>query len=164
MKRFFIVIIFLLFATVSAETIKAGITKEYIPEGFFGSWGVISKLSSSNNPTIFNMESRDVWMLSGYGNVLVLQNLQSGARSEILIKEKTKDGKTLKFEREKTSKDGNKKVVYKEKIEFILMGNMFSGSDIYTVEQYDAKNVQIKKDTATYNISGVKISGSTPNE
>ena len=67
--------------------LKGGVVEEYIPEGFFGSWAVISKLESSNNPMYFNYESRDIWTLSGYDNVLILENLQSGAWGKIIVKE-----------------------------------------------------------------------------
>jgi len=152
----------LLMLTANAEALKGGVVEEYIPEGFFGSWGVISKLQKATTPEMFNFESRDVWMLSGYGNILILENLESGARSEIIIKEKSLDGKTLKFQREKTVKENNKKIIYRETVEFVLFGNNFKGTDNYTVEKYDFKGNQIKHDTANYTISGVRISGTNP--
>ena len=162
MKRIFIILCMFFCLSANAETLKGGLSEDYIPTGFFGSWGVISKLSSSNNPVMFNYESRDVWMLSGYGNVLVLENLESGARSEITIKDKTHDGKTLKFVREKTVQEGGKKVVYKEIVSFVLYGNNFSGTDDFIVERYDTENKLEKKDSAKYSISGVRISGTNP--
>ena len=111
---------------------------------------------------MFNFESRDVWMLSGYGNILILENLESGARSEMLLKEKSIDGKTLKFQREKTVKDSVKKIIYKENVEFVLSGDNFRGIDSYTVEKYDSKGNKIKTDSADYTISGVRISGTNP--
>ncbi len=164
MKRIFLVIflICLLVFPVKAESLKGGVSEEYIPKGFFGSWGVISKLDSSNNPTLFNYESRDIWMLSGYGNKLLLENLDSGARSEIIVKDKNKDGKTLKFEREKVTQEGGRKVVYKETVSFMLFGNNFTGTDDFIVERYDSSNELIKKDCAKYSISGVRISGTNP--
>ena len=152
----------MLFLFANAETLKAGVVEEYIPDGFFGSWGVISKLNRATTPEMFNFESKDVWMLSGYGNVLILENLESGARSEMVLKEKSLDGKTLKFQREKTVKDSVKKVIYKENVEFVLSGNNFKGKDSYTVEKYDSKGNKIKSDSADYVISGVRISGTNP--
>ena len=161
MRKFILTLICLMMFGASAQILKGGVSEDYIPSGFFGSWGVISKLDSSNNAAIFNMESRDVWMLSGHGNILVLENLESGARSEIEIKDKNKDGKTLKFERQKTvEKDGNK-VIYREIVEFTLLGNNFSGTDDFIVETYDGINL-IKKDCAKYSVAGVKISGKAP--
>ena len=99
MKKLLFLFLSFLFFFCNAETLKAGIEESYVPAGFYGSWGVISKLKNCTNPDMFNYESRDIWILSGYGNVLILENIESGARSEITIKEKATDGKTLKFER-----------------------------------------------------------------
>ena len=87
MKKILSILVLFLFFSANAQMLKGGVSEDYIPKGFFGSWGVISKLNSSNNPTLFNYESRDVWMLSGYGNTLILENLESGARSEITVKD-----------------------------------------------------------------------------
>ena len=89
MKRFLLVLCSLLFLSVQAQPLRGGVSEDYIPSGFFGSWGVISKLDASNNPSMFNYESRDIWTLSGYDKTLILQNLESGAHSEIVIKDKT---------------------------------------------------------------------------
>ena len=162
MKKILLILFSLLFISVNAEALRGGVTEEYIPEGFFGSWGVISKLNSATTPSMFNYESRDIWMLSGVGNILILENLESGARSEILIREKSLDGKTLRFQREKVVKDSSKKLVYTETVEFILSGNNFKGTDSYTVNQFDLKGNQVKVDKAQYTISGVRISGTNP--
>ena len=162
MKKIILLLFSLLTLTATAESLKGGVVEEYIPDGFFGSWGVISKLKSATTPEMFNYESKDVWMLSGYGNTLILENLESGARSEIIIKEKSLDGKTLKFEREKSVKESNKKIVYTETVEFILSGNNFKGTDNYKVEKFDAKGNKLKTDRAEYTISGIRISGTNP--
>ena len=162
MKKVLLAIISLSFLSASALSLKGGVHEEYIPNGFFGSWGVISKLESSNNPVLFNRESRDIWTLSGHSNILVLQNLESGAHSEITIKDKNKDGKTLKFQREKNVDENGIKIKYKEVVSFELFGNNFSGKDKFIVERYDKNNTLIKKDEATYLIEGVKLSGKSP--
>ena len=146
-----------MFFSANALSLKGGVSEEYIPNAFFGSWGVISKLESSSNPMMFNAQSRDIWTLSGYSNILILQNPQSGAYSEITIKEKNKDGKTLKFQREKNVEENGVKIKYKEEVSFVLLGNIFSGVDKFIVEKYDKNNTLIKKDQATYLIEGVKI-------
>ena len=164
MRKFILLIFSLFFLCADASILKGSVSEEYIPSGFFGSWGVISKLDSSNNPTMFNYQSRDIWTLSGHNNVLVLQNLQSGARSEIRIKDKASDGRTLKFEREKIVKqDDLSKVIYREIVSFRLLGNNFSGTDKFIVEEYDKNNSLIKKNEALYIVEGVKISGEKPN-
>ena len=160
MKKLLIILFCLFCFCANSETLKGGVIEEYIPKGFFGSWGVISKLKSASDPLKFNYESRDIWMLSGSGNILILQNLESGAYSEIEVKEKSIEGKTLKFTREKSVKTKEGKEIHKETIEFILFGNNFSGTDKYSIENYDKNNVFLKGDCATYEIEGVRISGS----
>ena len=163
MKKIFLILISLLFLTTNADVLKGGVSEEYIPKGFFGSWGVISKMSSSNNPVVFNQESRDIWNLSGYDNTLVLENLESGAHSEIKIKEKVSDNRTLKFSRQKEVKTSDGKKIYKETVEFTLLGNNFSGTDDFIIEHYNEENKLIKKDEARYSVAGVRISGQGPN-
>ena len=162
MKKILLILIFFLFLPTQATVLRAGISEEYIPKGFFGSWAVISKLKSSNNPTMFNFESRDIWTLSGHSNVLVLQNLESGARSEIRIKEKATNGKTLKFQREKVIENGEAKVIYREIVEFILSNKNFSGIDKFIVEKYDKQGKLIEKNQANYQVEGVRFSGTNP--
>ena len=163
MKKIFLILISLLFLTVNADLLKGGVSEEYIPKGFFGSWGVISKMNSSNNPIAFNQESRDIWNLSGYDNTLILENLESGAHSEIKIEEKVSDNRTLKFSRQKEIKTADGKKIYKETVEFTLLGNNFSGTDDFIIEYYNEENKLIKKDEARYSVAGVRISGQGPN-
>ncbi|MBR2068554.1 MAG: hypothetical protein IJ877_02210 [Candidatus Gastranaerophilales bacterium] len=160
MKKLLLICVCFLFMFAPAQTLKGGVSEEYIPKGFFGSWGVISKMQSATDPLKFNYESRDIWMLSGYSNVLILQNLESGAYSEIEIKDKSIEGKTLKFERKKSlrTKEGNQ--IHKEVVEFKLSGNNFSGTDKFTIENYDKNNKFKNADCATYAIAGTRISGS----
>lgn len=161
MKKFLLLIFCFLFFSAYSQALKGGVYEEYIPDGFFGSWGVISKLNNSNNPMMFNQESRDIWMLSGYSNILILENLESGAKSQIEIKEKNKDNKTLKFQRQKIVNNKNKKTIYKETVSFVLNGNNFKGEDNFVVEEYQ-DNKLIKNNFANYEIAGVKISGENP--
>ena len=162
MRRILLVLSLFLSLAVQAEPLRGGVSEDYIPSGFFGSWGVISKLDSSNNPSMFNYESRDIWTLSGHDKTLVLQNLQSGAHSEFVVKDKTKDGKTLKFNREKIVQNENGKTLYKETVKFTLYGKNFSGTDKFVVQQYDNENKLIKSNEAIYVVEGVRISGESP--
>jgi len=159
-KVFCIIILFFAFFTPFsfADALKAGVSKEYVPEGFFGSWAVISKIIETNNHGLFNSESKDNWIMSGYSNRLLLQNLGSGARSEIIIKEKSITNKTLKFEREKTvKKSDTKKIVYKETVEFALTNDYnFKGIDNFIVEDWQNGKL-VKRNYAKYKVSGIKI-------
>lgn len=159
MKKFLLTIFCLLLIHTNAEALKGGVVEEYIPKGFFGSWGVISKLKSATDPMKFNYESRDIWTLSGRGNILILQNLESGAYSEIEIKEKSIEGKTLKFNRQKTIKTKEGLQIQKETVEFKLLGKNFSGTDKFIIENYDKNNNFLKSDNAIFEIQGVRISG-----
>ena len=152
----------LFFLNANAQVLKGGVYEEYIPKGFFGSWGVISKLEETNNPELFNYQSKDIWTLSGYNNILILDNLESGATSTIEIENKNKNN-ILKFERKKEKKGNNSKIIYKEIVQFKLNGNNFSGSDDFIVEEYDKNNKLIKQNKAKYHVEGVKISGESPN-
>ena len=163
MKKIVLIVFSFVFLAANAQgLLKGNVSEEYIPKGFFGSWGVISKLNSSNNPTMFNYESRDIWTLSGYSDTLILENLQSGAHSEIKIKDKTKDNRTLEFERQKTVSKNGTKTVYKETVKFTLLGNNFTGTDNFVVETYDENNKLLSKNQASYSVAGVKISGKAP--
>ena len=161
MKKIFLIALSFLFLNAYSMALKGGVSEEYIPKGFFGSWGVISKLKDTNNPNLFNRESRDIWSLSGYNNILFLENFETGAKSQIEIKNKEKD--FLKFERKKEAKTTEGKIIYKETVEFQLLGNRFSGIDKFIVEKYDKKNTLIEHNEATYQVEGTKISGETPN-
>lgn len=162
MKKFIFIFLCFIFFSTNAQTLKAGIEETFVPAGFYGSWGVISKLKNCTNPDIFNFESRDIWILSGYGEVLVLENIESGAKSEIIMKEKNKDGKTLKFERQKTVVNFDEKIIYKETVTFVLNGNNFSGTDNFVIEKYTKKGSLISKNSANYQVEGVKIAGLKP--
>ena len=161
MKKLFLLFFVFITLPLNAQVLRGGVYEEYIPKGFFGSWGVISKLEDTNNPNLFNYQSRDIWTLSGYGNVLILENLESGATSRIEIKNKASDN-ILKFERSKEKKANNTKIIYREIVQFKLNGNNFSGSDDFIVEEYDADNKIKKINKAKYHVEGVKISGNAP--
>lgn len=161
MKKILLLLFSMLFLSAHSMALKGGVSEDYIPKGFFGSWGVISKLKNTNNPSLFNYESRDIWSLSGYNNVLFLENFKTGAKSQIEIKDKEKD--VLKFQRKKEIKTKEGKIIYKETVEFRLLGNRFSGIDKFAVEKYDTKNSLIEQNIATYQVEGTKISGDSPN-
>ena len=159
MKKILLLVFSLLFFTVHAHTLKGGIEESHVPTGFYGTWGVISKLKNCTNPDIFNYESRDIWTLSGYGEILILENLETGARSEIIVKEKNKDGKTLKFQRQKIVNSKDNKIIYKETVRFVLDGSYFSGCDDFVVEKYAKDGSLILTSSANYKIEGTKIAG-----
>lgn len=147
------------FYPIRAEVLRGGAVYDEIPKGFFGVWHVTSKMESSNNPSAFNKLSVDIWNLSGYGNVLILENSITGAKSSIQVEpRKSYDGKSLKFTRVKEEKTGRYKTVQKETPEFVLDGDIFRGFDTYIIEKYE-DNKLISKDIVKYKVVGQKISG-----
>jgi len=143
-----------------AETLKGGAVYDEIPKGFFGTWHVTSKIDYSNNAKMFNPLSVDIWNLSGAGNVLVLENATTGAKSSIQVTSNKGnfDGKTLKFQRTKEKVEGKYKIIQKESPEFVLEGDIFRGFDTFIVEKYE-NNKLISKDIVKYKVIGQKLSG-----
>ena len=97
MRKIFIALVLLFTLNCAqAEVLRATVSKDEIPKGFFGTWHVTSKLSETNNPELFNTISVDIWTLGGYGNTLILENVHTGASSSIQVEsQKNLDGKTL---------------------------------------------------------------------
>lgn len=161
MKKFLLFFIFvLLFLPAGAQTLQGGAVYDEIPRGFFGTWRVFSRMESSNNPSMFNKASVDIWNLSGAGNVLVLENAVTGAKSSIQItpQKGSYDGKTLKFQRVKEETEGKFKYIQRESPEFVLDGDIFRGHDIFIVEKYENGKL-ISKDVVKYVVLGKKLSG-----
>ncbi len=144
-----------------AETLKASASYDEPMKGFFGTWHVTSKIESSNNYSMFNKLSVDIWNLSGHGNVLILENGLTGAKSSIQINGSSDnlDGKKLKFVRVKEYKEGNYKYRHTESPEFILEGNIFRGYDTFKVEKFDLDNKLVSTNIVKYKVVGQKIAG-----
>ncbi len=158
-----VLILFLFFVMnlAQAQTLKGSTTYEESIKGFYGTWHVTSKIESSNNYSMFNKMSVDIWNLSGTGNVLFLENGLTGAKSSIQMEGSLNklDGKTLKFVRTKEYTEGGYKYKHIESPEFTLDKKIFKGYDTFTVEKYDMKGNLISKDTVKYKVIGQKIAG-----
>jgi len=163
MKNVFLIFtfIFLSMTPLSAETLKGGASYDAPFRGFFGTWHVTSKIESSNNYTMFNKMSVDIWNLSGSGRVLILENGLTGAKSSITVDDASiaPNNKQLKFTRVKEFKDGNFKYKHIETPEFTLNGDIFKGFDTFRVEKYDINNKLISVDIVKYKVIGQKIAG-----
>lgn len=157
MKRFIITIIFIIatFAlTVHAETIKAGISLDSVPKGFYGSWQVDAQLDKTTNYSTFKPQSRDLWNLSRVGNVLTLENPFTKAHAQIELKHT--EGNVIVFS--KTSSFDNK--ILKDTVTIRLNGDKFGGYnnlELQTVSLHDGHI--IKTERATYALKGTKLSG-----
>lgn len=126
-----------------------------VPEGFFGSWKVVSIMSKTNVPQEFSKYSVDIWNLSKNNDVITLSNPVSGARASITVNDVK--GDTVKFE--KTTYEKDEKTI--ETPILTLEGNdNFYGIDRIEINTYN-KNGLVKTDFIEYKVKAVKISGDT---
>ena len=163
MKKIFILIVFLFLfvCPINAEVLRGSTSYDEIFKGFFGTWHVTSKIESSNNYAKFNPVSVDIWNLSGHNNVIFLENSLTGAESAITVDNALDnlDGKRLKFLRTKEFTHKGYKYKHIEEPEFILDGDIFKGTDTFSIEKYDSGNNLISKDVVKYKVIGQKIAG-----
>lgn len=141
-----------------ALSLQGGVSENIINKGFFGIWHVTCKLIESNSTSNFAGLSVHIWNLSGWGNVLVLENQLSGARSEIKVDKATDeiDGALLKFTRVQSKNAGGEKIVLTETPEITLKGDVFQGFDTFIIEKYE-NGVLKSKEKVKYKIVGQKI-------
>lgn len=125
-----------------------------LPEGFYGSWSVISLAIETNNPDYQGSIGKDVWIFARDGKTITLSNPLSTARASITVNEVI--GNRAKFTRKKVSE--NK--ITTETVEVIIDGDNFSGSDTM-VFKYLNKNTIYKIDVVKYILKGRKIKGPT---
>lgn len=141
-------------AFAERTVLQAGISIDKIPKEFYGTWRVASKLLTSNNDAIFKNSSIDLWNLSRAGNVITLENPFSGAKASISIDEI--NGKQIKFK--KIGDYDNKKLT--DMVELTLGKETFTGINKLKLDTIsDIDGHVIKSETATYQLSGEKISG-----
>lgn len=162
MKKLLVLLVLILTSSfANAETLRGGTSYDETIKGFFGTWHVTSKIESSNNYSMFNKLSVDIWNLSGSGDVLFLENGLTGAKSSIQLNKATEnlDGKTLKFVRTKEYRENGYKYKHIESPEFILDGEIFRGYDTFTVEKYNKDGSLISRDVVKYKVVGQKIAG-----
>ena len=130
---------------------------ENMPEGFFGTWKVLSVQVYSNNPFMFNSTSVDIWKLEKRNNNLILTNPESGATAMVTLKEVQNN--TIKFIR--TSDTPYEKVV--ETPHITLNGENFYGPDTIVINKYQ-NNTFIGKEVVQFKVKGIKQSGASIND
>lgn len=164
LKIAFLLLLFLLPILVHAEqerqsefVLKASVSVDKVPKGFFGTWKVTSTQISTTNPFLNTGTSTDYWTILRVGEILTLANPASGARASVTLQ--SVRGNTIKFE--KISKDYNDKSIETPTIK--LTGNDFTGTDTVIIETYKYGEI-IKTDKIEYKIRGEKLSGSTIKE
>lgn len=147
-------LLFTFTAFAQQTVLKAGVSIDKIPKEFYGTWRVTSKLLTANSDTLFKDSSVDLWNLSRVGNVITLENPFSGAKASISVDEI--NGRQIKFK--KVGDYDNKKLT--DMVELTLSKETFTGINklkLDTISELDGH--VIKSETATYKLSGEKISG-----
>ena len=156
MKKLIILLTaFILTGTVNAAVLEAGISIDDVPKALFGTWQIRAKLDKTNSYSTFRPQSMDMWNLSRNGDVLTLDNPFNGATAEVSVK--TVEGNLIIFS--KKLPYGNNKVLT-DTVSLRLEDNKFSGINSLVLESYSSVDKHlIKAETATYVITGEKISG-----
>jgi len=147
--------IFISTLSVNATIIEAGVSIDQIPKALFGNWRVIAKLEQTNSAKTFKPQSLDFWELSRVDDKLKLKNHMSGANAEISVQ--SIEGNILVFSKQ-VPYDNNKLLT--DTVTIRLDQNQFSGINTLRLEHFSLiDNHLMKTETATYHISGEKISG-----
>lgn len=147
--------IFIFTLKANATVLEAGVSVDHVPKALFGSWRVNAKLEQTNSPRTFRPQSIDFWELSRVDDTIKLNNPYSGANAEISVQ--TVEGKLVVFSK-RLPYDGNK--VLTDTVTLRLNENKFSGINTLKLESFSLiDNHLMKTETATYHITGEKISG-----
>lgn len=157
MRKILLILLFLFisFSQARAEVLQAGVSIEQIPKALFGSWRVSAKLDTTNSPSRFKPQSIDFWNMSRINDKITLDNPFSGANAEITVK--AVEGNLVIFT--KTAKYDENKVLT-DTVTLRLNKNKFSGINTLKLESFSlVDNHLIKTETATYLVTGEKISG-----
>ncbi len=135
--------------------LKTGVSlNEMVPDKFFGTWRIKSKLLETNANGVFKNDNVDLWNISKDNSVITLDNPFSGARASISIKEV--NGNKIVFEKE--GRYDNK--LLSDRVELYLDGDSFNGYNylrLNTVSEIDGRIMDSQ--TAKYSLYGDKISG-----
>ena len=156
MKKIFILALFFLLSNpVQATVLEAGVSIEHVPKALYGSWRVNAKLDETNSPISFRPQSIDFWNISRINDIIKLENPFSGANAEISVQ--TVENNLVVFSK-RLPYQGNK--VLTDTVTIRLNNNEFSGINTLRLESFSLiDNHLMKTETATYHITGEKISG-----
>ena len=158
LKKFILILIIFAGLSVSAQTLKAGVSKiDNIPNSFYGSWRVQAKIDKQSGNIYFKPVTVDLWNLSRVGDVINLNNPFTGASASVKLD--YVDGNLIRFSKS-GEYDGNKKLT--DTVDLKLDGDTFTGVNYLTLETFSVRdNSLLKKDTAIYILKGEKISGTS---
>ena len=156
MRKFFILLLILFFTNlVQASVLEAGVSVDHVPKALYGSWRVKAKLDKTNSPATFRPQSIDFWNLSRVNDTIKLDNPFSGASAEISVQ--TVEDEIVVFSKKLPYQDNK---LLTDTVTLRLKENEFSGINTLTLESFSLiDNHLMKTETATYHITGEKISG-----
>lgn len=156
MKKFIILLtILFLSPCVNSQVLEAGVSIENVPKALYGTWRVNAKLDRTNSYKSFRPQGVDYWNLSRNGDVVNLNNPNTGADADVLMN--NVEGNLVIFT--KTSPFDNNKVLT-DKVSIRIEGNKFSGINELKLESYSLiDNSLMKTETAVYLIEGEKVAG-----
>ncbi len=134
-------------------TLKTGISVvDQVPNSFYGSWRVSSRLQETSSPALFREKSTDLWNLSRTGDVINLNNPFTGANASITVH--YVNGMSIRFS--KIGDFDGKKLT--DTVEITINGDDFTGYNTLKLDTIVDGKV-IKTETARYDLRGDKISG-----
>lgn len=137
-------------------TLKAGISIDKVPKDLYGTWRVSSKLLTTSNSELYKKNSVDLWNLSRTDNVITLSNPFSGAKASITVSEVS--GNSIRFS--KIGNFDNNKLTDTVKLE--LGKESFTGVNYLKLDTIsDIDGSVLKSESATYALTGEKISGAS---
>ena len=162
MKKLFLTLFILtviILPVISQTVIKSGVEINHIPNSFYGSWRVVSVLTSTNTENMFRQKNVDFWNLSRAGNIITLENPFSGASQTITVKNAKSN--FIKFV--KVGNYSGKRLT--DEVTINLGKDSFWGVNQLKLETVsDIDGHIMKTDFATYNIKGEKLSGTSIGE
>ena len=85
LKSLLIILLLFVGISVGAETLKAGVSIDKVPQSFYGSWRVAAKVSKQSGSVNFKPQTVDFWNLSRTGDVIKLSNPFTGAEASVKV-------------------------------------------------------------------------------
>lgn len=153
-KYILLMLVCILSLSVSAQQVVLQGFVEKVPDGFFGTWRVVSQRIKTDSPAIFQQKGVDLWNLSLDNNVINLSNPFSGATAQIEVQKVNNN----RVEFTKKGKYGNK--ILTDTVNISIEGDNFTGIDTLLLETISDVDGSVRKtEMAKYSIKGERIAG-----
>lgn len=136
-------------------TIKVS-ESQHLPPALYGTWQVTGYLLSTNSPYTFKRKTNDIWLLDQYKDKIRLANPNTGTQTFVTVNNVIKNKATFTV----TTKP-SRKYTQLEQVHIKVNEKGFSGSSILRIETRKRGKL-LRIEQALFKISGVKISGPTP--